>query len=98
MAPFTDLLPKMPRIAERTTGQVMGESAEEMATRNEISREAQDAFTVASHHRAAAAIAAGRFDAEVAPVETRQGTVYSDTMVRPVSIPVWRSWLAYAGF
>lgn len=83
LAPFTDLLPKMPRIAERTTGQVMGESAEEMATRNEISREAQDAFTVASHHRAAAAIAAGRFDREVAPVDTAQGTVYSDTMVRP---------------
>ena len=48
-----------PKIAERTTGQVMGEAAEEMARRNEISREAQDEFAVRSHQRAAAAIASG---------------------------------------
>ncbi len=82
LAPFTDLLPRMPKIAERTTGQVMGEAAEDMARRNEISRVAQDEFTAASHHRAAAAIASGRFDAEVTPVQTRKGTVYSDSLVR----------------
>ena len=54
-----------PKIAERTTGEVMGESAEEMARRNEISREAQDEFAVRSHQRAAAAIAAGRFAREI---------------------------------
>jgi acetyl-CoA acyltransferase len=62
LAPFTDLLPERPRVAERSTGEVMGEAAERMAKRNEITREAQDEFAVRSHHRAAAAIASGRFD------------------------------------
>src|SRR6185436_12084179 len=53
LVPITELLPRMPKIAERTTGQVMGEAAEEMARRNEITREAQDAFAVRSHQRAA---------------------------------------------
>ena len=82
LAPFTDLIPQMPRIAERTTGQVMGEAAEEMAFRNGITREAQDRLAAASHHRAAEAISTGRFDEEVAPLETRRGTVYQDTLVR----------------
>ena len=82
LAPFTDLIPKMPKIAERTTGQVMGEAAEDMAKRNDISRTSQDEFTVASHHRAAAAISSGRFDSEVTPVQTKKGTVYSDSLVR----------------
>ncbi|MBX3251442.1 MAG: acetyl-CoA C-acyltransferase, partial [Myxococcales bacterium] len=73
LLPITEVLPKMPRIAERTTGEVMGEAAERMATRNVIGREAQDAFAVRSHHRAAAAIASGRFDREVAPVELPSG-------------------------
>jgi len=71
--PPGDLLPRAPRVAERTTGQVMGEAAEEMARRNEISRAAQDEFAVRSHHRAAAAIAAGRFAGEVVPVAAPAG-------------------------
>jgi acetyl-CoA acyltransferase len=83
LAPFTDIFPKTPKIAERTTGEVMGEAAERMARRNEISREAQDAFAVASHHRAAQAIADGRFDDEVIAVETPEGKrVFADTLVR----------------
>lgn len=78
-----DLVPRQPKIAERTTGQVMGEAAEEMAERNGIPRAAQDAFAVRSHHRAAEAIRAGRFDGEVVPVRNNAGeTVYTDTMVR----------------
>lgn len=79
LAPFTDILPSIPRIAERTTGEVMGEAAERMAVRNEISRQSQDEFAARSHHRAAAAMQSGRFDDEVAPV----GEVYADTLVRP---------------
>jgi acetyl-CoA acyltransferase len=82
MMPITDILPKMPKIAERTTGEVMGESAESMARRNEISREAQDRFAERSHHRAAEAIASGRFDREVTPVETPEGWVHTDNIVR----------------
>jgi len=78
-----DVIPRQPKIAERTTGQVMGEAADEMARRNEISREAQDAFAVGSHHRAAAAIASGRFEHEVTPVETPRGRwVHADGLVR----------------
>jgi acetyl-CoA acyltransferase len=83
LAPFTDIFPKAPKIAERTTGEVMGEAAEKMARRNEISREAQDAFTVQSHHRAAAAIASGRFDEEVTPIALHNGNkVFADALVR----------------
>jgi acetyl-CoA acyltransferase len=73
-----DLVPRQPKIAERSTGQVMGEAAEEMAVRNEIPREAQDELAVRSHHRAAEAMRTGRFDREI--VET--AGVYADTIVR----------------
>jgi acetyl-CoA acyltransferase len=83
LMPITDILPRQPKIAERTTGEVMGESAERMAKRNEISREAQDEFAVRSHHRAAAAVAAGRFDDEITPVQTPEGKwVHADGLVR----------------
>jgi acetyl-CoA acyltransferase len=83
LIPITDALPKMPKIAERTTGEVMGESAERMAKRNEITRASQDEFAVRSHHRAAAAIAAGRFDDEIVPVQTPDGKwVHADGLVR----------------
>jgi acetyl-CoA acyltransferase len=83
LMPISDILPRVPKIAERTTGEVMGEAAEHMARRNEISREAQDAFAVSSHHRAAAGIASGRLRDEVTPVEAPGGKwVHTDTMVR----------------
>jgi len=47
----------------------MGLTAENVAARFEISREAQDAFAVTSHQKAAAAQAAGRFDEEIATVK-----------------------------
>src|SRR5271166_41867 len=47
---------------------VMGETAEVLAEQYKISREEQDEFALTSQKRAARAIAAGRFEAEVAPV------------------------------
>ncbi|TNF28699.1 MAG: acetyl-CoA C-acyltransferase [Deltaproteobacteria bacterium] len=83
LSPKRDLVPRKPEIAERTTGEVMGQAAERMAVRNGISREAQDRFAATSHHRAAAAIASGRFDREVVPVTTPRGkTVTTDGLVR----------------
>jgi acetyl-CoA acyltransferase len=83
LMPISEILPRMPKIAERTTGQVMGEAAEEMARRNEIPRQAQDELAARSHHRAAKAIESGRFDDEVAPLETRDGRwVHADGLVR----------------
>jgi len=55
----------------------MGVTAENLAKSHGISREAQDQFALESHRRAIAAIEAGRFDAEIVPIElrTRKGTV-----------------------
>ncbi|SDO00083.1 acetyl-CoA acyltransferase [Psychrobacillus sp. OK028] len=47
----------------------MGHTAEQVATKYGISREDQDAFAVRSHELAAAAIAAGKFNDDIVPVE-----------------------------
>ena len=59
----------------------MGITAENLATKWDISREAQDAFAAESHRRAAAAIAEGRFREQIVPIvrETRKGPVTFDT-------------------
>jgi acetyl-CoA acetyltransferase family protein len=62
----------------------VGETAEEVATRYEVSRERQDAFALRSHRLAAAAWEAGHFDAEVLPVTTPVRTVLErDECIRP---------------
>ena len=55
----------------------MGEYAEYTATKAGVSREDQDAFALASHQKAVAAQAAGKFTAEIVPVEIagRKGSV-----------------------
>jgi acetyl-CoA C-acetyltransferase len=55
---------------------VMGETAEVLAGQYKISRDEQDEFALTSQARAARAIAAGRLDAEIAPVtiQGRKGT------------------------
>lgn len=78
-----DLVPKQPRVAERSTGQLMGEAAEDMARRHGVSREAQDRFAAESHRRAAAAWASGRLWREVVPL----AGVSQDTMVRSDTDP-----------
>jgi len=49
----------------------MGKTAEEVARRFGVSRQQQDRFALASHEKALAARAAGRFSAQVASVSTR---------------------------
>jgi acetyl-CoA acyltransferase len=56
-----------------TTGLV----AENHARESGISREAQDAFSLRSHQRALAAIAAGRFDDEIVPVRLPDGREFT---------------------
>ncbi len=63
-----DLVPITPAISEPSTGETMGQSADTMAKLNNISREAQDAFALRSHQRAAAGTADGRLTAEIAPI------------------------------
>lgn len=63
----------------------MGMTAERLADKFSISRDDQDAFALASHHKAVAAIEAGRFAGEVVPVEIagRKGTTTIDTDEQP---------------
>ncbi|MBV9487793.1 MAG: thiolase family protein [Frankiaceae bacterium] len=56
----------------------MGETAEEVAALDGITREDSDAFALRSHERAVAAAKDGRFDAELVAVETAAGTVTAD--------------------
>jgi acetyl-CoA acyltransferase len=62
-----DLVPVTPAVAEPSTGETMGQSAEKMAKENGITREAQDRLSLQSHQRAAAATADGRMATEIAP-------------------------------
>src|SRR5213079_2673534 len=62
-----DLVPVAPAIAEPSTGESMGQSAEKMAKENHISREAQDRWALRSHTLAAKGTADGRLTAEIAP-------------------------------
>lgn len=72
------LLPQAPAIAEFTTGESMGHSADRLAARFGVTREEQDAYAVRSHHGAAAAQAAGRFQDELLSVTVPpKGTVVS---------------------
>ncbi|MFE1100559.1 thiolase family protein [Nocardiopsis alba] len=60
----------------------MGETAEEVATLEGLSREECDAFALRSHERALAAAAAGRFDGEIVPVTVhgRKGATHEVTV------------------
>src|SRR5919197_1671397 len=62
-----DLVPVAPAIAEPSTGESMGQSAEKMAKENHIAREAQDRWALRSHTLAAQGTADGRLIAEIAP-------------------------------
>jgi acetyl-CoA C-acetyltransferase len=55
----------------------MGITAENVAAAHGITREMQDEVALTSQHRAARAIAEGRFDSQIVPIElkTRKGTV-----------------------
>ena len=80
-----DLVPVSPAIAEPSTGESMGQSAEKMAKENGITREAQDRVALMSHHRAAAATASGRLGAEIAPWFGGRGmdeVVTTDNLIR----------------
>lgn len=79
----------------------MLETAENVARRYDVARDAQDAYAAASHQRTARAQAAGRYAAELAPLETTKRiedretgeirfetvTLAQDEGVRPESTP-----------
>ncbi|NUO63087.1 MAG: acetyl-CoA C-acyltransferase FadI [Gemmatimonadaceae bacterium] len=80
-----DLVPITPAIAEPTTGETMGQSAEKMAKLNAIPREGQDEFALRSHLNAAAGTKDGRLTAEIFPVyvpSSYETVVASDNGIR----------------
>ena len=82
-----DLVPITPAIAEPSTNETMGESAEKMAKINAIPREQQDQFALRSHRLAAAGTQDGRLAAEIAPmfVPPSFQAMTSDNGIRPDS-------------
>ena len=66
---FKDLLPELPAIAEFSTGEVMGESADRMSARFGISRNDQDEYAMRSHHLAAKATEEGLLKEELIPAK-----------------------------
>ena len=61
----------------------MGDTAENLAAKYQITRRAQEEFALASHRKAAEAQAAGRFKAEIVPIQTAEGLVDKDGCIRP---------------
>ena len=61
----------------------MGETAENVATEYQITREAQEAFAVESQRRAAKAQAAGNLDDEIVPIPSNGGIIDKDGCIRP---------------
>ncbi|MCC2976400.1 thiolase family protein [Sphingomonas sp. PL-96] len=74
-----------PALAEKMPGAYMGmgETAERVATKYQITRENQEAFAVDSQKKAAAAQAGGRLNDEIVPIQTKNGVVSEDGTVRP---------------
>lgn len=67
----------MKGLTDPVVGQLMGQTAENLAHIFDISREDMDGFSVRSHERVAAGQAAGHYD-EIVPLIDRDGTVYKD--------------------
>jgi acetyl-CoA acyltransferase len=61
----------------------MGQTAEEVARRYEVSRGDQEAMAVESHAKAASAREAGYFVDEIVPISTPNGVVIEDGCIRP---------------
>jgi len=81
-----DLAPVAPAIAEPSTGESMGESAERMAKENGISREAQDRWALRSHRLAHQGTTDGRLREEIVPTFAPpdfRDVVAEDNGVRP---------------
>lgn len=77
------LVPVAPAIAEPSTGETMGQSAEKMAKENGIQREHQDIFALRSHRLAASGTEDGRLTAEIAPLFPPNGDpISSDNGIR----------------
>jgi acetyl-CoA acyltransferase len=60
----------------------MGQTAENVARKYQVTREQQQELTVASHRKAAAAQQSGKLKDEIVPIKTRDGVVDADGCIR----------------
>ena len=60
----------------------MGQTAENVARKYQVTREQQQDFAVKSHKKAAAAQAAGKLKDEIVPIKAKDGTVDQDGCIR----------------
>tara|TARA_A100001391_G_scaffold114041_3_gene76836 strand:+ start:13609 stop:14742 length:1134 start_codon:yes stop_codon:yes gene_type:complete len=73
-----------PELAKRSAAYVgMGDTAENVAKKYDLSRAAQEEFALASQKKAGAAIEAGKLKDEIIPIETANGLVDADGTPRP---------------
>ena len=73
-----------PELAKRSAAYLgMGDTAENVAKKYNLSRAAQEEFAVASQQKAGAAIEAGKFQEEIVPIQTADGLVEVDGTPRP---------------
>jgi acetyl-CoA acyltransferase len=61
----------------------MGDTAENVATRYQLTRDEQEAFAVGSQKKAADARAGGKLADEIVPIQTKTGVVSEDGTLRP---------------
>ncbi|MFP8956868.1 thiolase family protein [Natrialbaceae archaeon A-CW3] len=61
----------------------MGMTAEKVAEVYDVDRETQDEYALESHQRAHAATEEGRFESQIVPIETDEGTITEDEGIRP---------------
>jgi acetyl-CoA acyltransferase len=71
-----------PKMAEMYPPITLGETAENVADKYGVGRARQDEFALRSHQRAAAAADAGRFAAELVPVQAKGAAVTADEGIR----------------
>ena len=79
---FEDINPKLAELYDLGDLQ-MGMTAEKVAEEYGVSREEQDEYAARSQQRAVEATEEGRFDDEIVPIETEEGTVEEDEGLRP---------------
>jgi len=82
---FSHLAPELPAIAEFSTGEVMGSSADRLAAAWGVSREDQDNFAYRSHTLSAAAHKNGIFKDEITAVA---GNTW-DNVIKAECVGIW---------
>lgn len=81
-----DLAPELPAIAEFSTGEIMGQSADRLASAFGVTREEQDSFALRSHTNAQNAQDNGTLAKDIIPTLAKSGFVDKDNGIK-VSTP-----------